>query len=166
MSHAFRTKHSSPNLHVVADLYGSARQVSAFKRSGDQAASFRDLDEPEPEGGAEPDPIMERLRLRRAVADLITRYEASGHLTNTQLRTIRALWLESLSLHEVARREGVAAEGVRARIEGSHGCGGLRHKAPEFYRWWAFKHRNRRKKGVSLVRRRHHSLPEPTPRAA
>lgn len=167
MSYAFRTKSSSPTLCAVSDLYGHVRNVSPFKRGDEQTATFRDLDEPEPPPPLEPDPIAVRLRLRQLITDAIARYEASGRLTAPQLRTIRALWLDDLPLREFARAEGVTGEAVRARVEGSHGYGGLKTKAPEFYRWWAFKHRARRQKGGCRVARRSAGFnTQPTQRAA
>lgn len=146
MSYLLRTKSHSPNLSHVADLYGHIRQVAPYKRGCDQAADFRDLDVLEPLDGPEPDPAAIRLQLRQAITDALARYKAEKLVTDTQLRTIRALWLGGLTLREIARREGVSVEAVRARIEGSHGNGGVAGKAPEFYQWWSFKNRRRRRK--------------------
>ena len=87
--------------------------------------------------------------------ETITRYEATDAFTAVEIRTIKALWLDGLSLRQLAGHEGVTAEAVRNRIEGNrHGQGGVKNKAPEFYRWWAFKNRSRR--GGRRVARTHH----------
>lgn len=165
MSYAFRPKSADPS--YVANLYGQQRQVLAYKRGREHALCCRDLDERHVTTDAYHDPHHIKSRLRVLIAETIARYAASKVLTDTELRTIHALWVDDLSLREVARREGVSAEAIRQRIEGSHGSAGIRKKALEFYQWWSFKNRMRRKKGVFFVAGRlNHLVAKPPEQAA
>jgi predicted DNA-binding protein YlxM (UPF0122 family) len=61
----------------------------------------------------------------------------SGVLTAKELRVVEALWLEGLSLRELARREGVAPQAIEIRIQG------MRNRALRFWFWWRLKNRMR-----------------------
>lgn len=67
----------------------------------------------------------------------MARYRLAGWCTPIELATIEALWFDEISLRELARRDGVTAAAIGARIAG------LMRKAPEFYRWWRLKNRLR-----------------------
>jgi len=111
------------------------------------SASFRGLDELETTK-PEPDPEVVRLWLADRILETFARYVASGLFTVVQLRTIRALLIDRLTLRQLARQEGTSPQAIRARIEPNRlGQGGLARKAPEFYQWWRFMHRRRRRKG-------------------
>lgn len=124
----------------VADFYGREASVSTFRRGGSSQVRAGSAGEPI---GRRPVVHLERsmlVELRRRVAATVARYEMQEWLTPAQLRTIRALWIEGLSLREFARREGVAPAAIESRING------LPAKAPEFYRWYRLKNRNRRRR--------------------
>lgn len=133
---------------AVYDLHGNRRDLTS-RRAGVNTADLGAFDEVvsnenDPE---EPDPDDVRGQLRVDVVLAILRYQHSGRFSDKELRVLFWLWLEGRGLREVARMEGVKPETLRQRIEGNkHGHGGLKKKAPEFYRWWKFKHRNRRRK--------------------
>jgi len=153
MSYTLRNTNSSPSLHFAADLYGQARQVGAYRRGTQQSASFRGLDESEEGNSKEPCPEQVRAWLKRQIVATLERYAATGCCTAIELRTLRYLWLDELSLRQCAKADGVTAEAVRVRIEGNKkGQGGVQRKAPEFYRWWAFKQRRRRRGRRDVVR--------------
>ena len=75
--------------------------------------------------------------LRRRVAAEVAKYRMSGLFSPKEIRTIDALWQDGMSLRELARREGVAAQAIEARIVR------LNERAPRFYLWWRLKHRTR-----------------------
>ncbi len=79
--------------------------------------------------------------LHRRVAATVAKYRLAGWCTAIEIATIEALWCQGKSLRDLARRDGVSAAAIGARIEG------LQRKAPEFYRWWRLKHSNRRAYG-------------------
>lgn len=134
------------SLQLTADLFGRPRQVSSYRWSTRTSAGFRDLDEATEPSPDEPCPEATRAWLREQISGVLNRYQSGGNFSEIELRTIRALWLDGLSLRQFAKSEGVTAEAVRARIEGNRkGQGGIKRKAPQFYRWWAFKQRRRRK---------------------
>ncbi len=56
-----------------------------------------------------------------------------------ELRRIEALWIEQISLRELARREGVRPQAISETINA------LANKAPEFYRWWRLKNLSRQR---------------------
>lgn len=148
MSYAFCVS-VPPTSPLAAGLNGEIRHGTAYRRGDMPCVAFRSVEEPEPTGDDIDEPVSAiRRRLAARIEDTLERYASSGLLTAIELRTIRALWAEGLTLRAVAAAESVSAEAVRARIEGNRkGQGGVRSKASEFYRWWAFKQRHRRKGG-------------------
>lgn len=82
---------------------------------------------------AEPSMLVD---LRRRVAAEIARYRASGDFTETEIRTIEALWREGAGLRELARREGVAPQAITDRLRR------IGSKAPRFKRWWQLRNRS------------------------
>ena len=94
-----------------------------------------------------PDPLIPRFtdrpersmlaELLRRVSAEIARYRMSNLFTSKELVTIEALWREGISLHALARREGVAPQAIAERIKR------LEDRAPRFYRWWRLKNRTR-----------------------
>lgn len=88
----------------------------------------------------EPQSPPERSRLhwlRRRFSALMAGYRMSG-MTPTQLRTIEALMIQSKTLRQFAREEGVSPQAIDARIEA------LKYVAPEFWQFWLWKNRRRR----------------------
>lgn len=159
MSYAFRKSRSSAPVQV-ADLFGAPRQVPIFQRGAEICAIFGDLSEPDEPPPDEPAPAAVRAFIRNRIEETIRGYEFSGRFTQVEIRTIRALWQEGLSLRALARQDGVAAQAVQSRIEGNRkGQGGIRRKAPEFYRWWAFTNRSRRQRHVHRTQHRPSSKP-------
>lgn len=73
--------------------------------------------------------------LRRRVLAQIASYQMSGLFSPKQLRTIQALWLERLSLRELARQEGVTVYAMSSRIQR------LKNRAARFYSWWCRRNR-------------------------
>jgi len=63
-------------------------------------------------------------------AAVFARYCAEGRCSMKQLRTIEALYMDGMSLRELAVVEGVSPQAISTRIDA------LANKAPEFYRWW------------------------------
>ena len=79
-------------------------------------------------------------RLRDAC---MARYRSEGRCTHVELKTMHKLWVDNLTLHELARQEGVKPQAISSRING------LANKALEFYRWWRGKnlsHQGRRRR--------------------
>jgi hypothetical protein len=142
------SSHNELHYGAVYDLHGNRRDITS-RCSGVNTADLGAFDEGvtnenDPE---EPDPDDVRKRLRVRVVLTILRYQHSGRFTVKELRILYWLWLEGRGLREVARMEGVKPETLRQRIEGNRqGHGGVKKKAPEFYRWWKFRNRNRRRK--------------------
>jgi|SRR5581483_2786162 len=134
---------SSSSVYMVTDLHGHHRRVGVYHRKGQGlSADFRNFDERTagkaiacehafPPRGLSPY-ILGRIRA------LITGYAQSGRFTDIEIQTIDALLYEGLSLRELASREGVTDEAIRARLIGRRGRGGLLKKAPEFAKWWRF----------------------------
>ena len=127
-------------LERIADLHGREAAISVFRRGGHPHVAAIDLVEPFARCPVvQPERSMLR-ELRRRVSATMARYRMQNWLTPTQLRTIQALWIEGVSLREFARREGVKPAAIESRIDGVH------TKAPEFYKWYRLKHRNRRRR--------------------
>lgn len=129
----------------VADLYGHARTVTSFGIGGRPAFAMPIVDDPTPEGpwgSPPPEASVEELQL---VLETLDRFERQG-LTAAQLRTVRALWLERISLREHAKREGVAPAAIHARIFGTKGHGGLVKVATEFVSFWRTRQERSRKR--------------------
>ena len=117
-----------------ADFWGRPMQASWYRRGGVLRLCVREfefLPDTNKLATVEKSHLPE-LRRQRDLTML--RYRQEERCTNVELRTMRALWIEGLSLREFARREGVKAQAISARING------LANKAPEFYRWWRRKH--------------------------
>jgi hypothetical protein len=135
---------SSSSPFLVTDLRGTHRRVGVYQRKGQGlTGDFRNFDEPVeavgPRGASQSFPprglspyILGRIR------GLLTNYEQSGSFSAIELHTMDALLYEGLSLRELASREGVTDQAVRARLVGRGSRGGLLKKAPEFARWWRF----------------------------
>jgi hypothetical protein len=135
---------SSP--YLVADLYGTRRRVGVYIHGGQGlSGDYRNFDEPScyetgsvhavsrPHGKRGLSPyILGRIR------SLLADYQHSGRFTTAELRTMDALLYEGLTLRELAAREQVSDEAIRARLIGRRGQGGLLKKALEFARWWRF----------------------------
>jgi hypothetical protein len=132
----------------VAGTDGRPREVDAIRQGGrPRIAPFFDPNLEYTCPGPEPDAESVRQWLAGRVLEKIADYIASGKLTEKELFAIRCLWLQGLSLRRVAQLEGTSPQAIRERVEGSsRGYGGLAKKAPEFYKWWAFKNRTRRRK--------------------
>jgi hypothetical protein len=131
----------------VADQEGRSQDVAAFKQGGQPRIVPFDPNLEYVCPGPEPDAESVRQWLAERVLEKIADYIASGNFTEKELFVIRCLWLQGLSLRRIAQLEGVKPQAIRERIEGSsRGYGGLAKKAPEFYRWWSFKNRTRRRK--------------------
>ena len=129
----FHRTHRPPE--PIAGHDGRRVEMAVFSRG--RVLAFRAAGSEESETPSEP--ILLPSLLRR-VSAVVARYRNEAWCTDAQLRTIESLWVEGLSLRELARREGVAPAAIEARINGLH------TKAPEFYRWWRLKHRTRRRR--------------------
>jgi hypothetical protein len=101
------------------------------------------LDDPEPEEPWGVPPAVVSIAELAAVLEAIEQYQQNGG-TKAQLRTLRALWLERITLREHARREGVSAAAIHARIHGTKGAGGLFKAVPKFAEFWMSPNGNRR----------------------
>lgn len=128
----------------VTNLHGQIQDAANYFHNGEPAIGFFDASEyvlP----AEEPHPEDVRKWLREHIIDTLFQYDQSGRFTNKEVFTMHRLWLDGWSLRRVAEEERVKPQAIRERIEGNkHGQGGLLKKAPEFYRWWAFKQRRRR----------------------
>ena len=116
----------------VANTGGSVAASVVFRRNGQTSFVAVVYDPLE----VTPIPPPERsmlTELRRRVAAEIARYRMSGQFTETDLRTVEALWQDGMGLRELARRESVAPQAIAARLQR------LQTKAPRFYRWWRLK---------------------------
>lgn len=140
---------------AVADLYGRPHDVYLSGRGVASRVAF-DEDLSDSEEQADALSHTERVaRILAAVIDTFNEWTASGHFTLVQLRTIRMLLLEGRSLRDVARREGVSAAAISARIIGLH------DKAPQFMTWWSLRHARRRL--AALIRHAHRTSLRPSP---
>jgi hypothetical protein len=128
---------AAPPGELVADFSGRLIEVSEYRRGGIRVRVPAPVD-PLGERVSPPRVPCMLAELLRRVSATVARYRNHGWCTPTELRTIEALWLDGVSLRELARREHVKPAAISARIEG------LARKAPEFYRWWLLKHRRRR----------------------
>lgn len=139
---------------LVADLHGHPRFVTDYADGGSRRFCLPVLDDPEPEvpWGLPPPPVSATEFLQ--VIETIDRYQEQG-LTPAQLHTVRALWLERLTLREHAKREGVSPAAIHARIFGSKGAGGLVKIAPEFVAFWRSRHAGRCRKAALREKRSH-----------
>lgn len=133
---------------MVAGTDGRPQEVSVIRQNGrPRIAPYFDPNLEYTCPGPEPDVESERQWLAERVLAKIAEYIASGKFTEKEIFVVRCLWLQGLSLRRIAQLEGVKPQAIRERIEGSsRGYGGLAKKAPEFYRWWSFKNRRRRRK--------------------
>lgn len=127
------------SVETIADLHGRPVERLFYRRGG-VATSAPVLNEPcAPSENPLPLPRTSSLQeLRRRQSATFARYRLAGWCTLLELETIEALWLEGLSLRQLARRAGVSPAAIGDRIER------LSRKAPEFYHWWILKHRRRR----------------------
>lgn len=82
-------------------------------------------------------------------AAVFSRYCDDRRFTPKQLRTIEALYIEGLSMHEFAAREGVEPQAISARIA-SLGNG---DKAREFCEFWRDAHAGRQRRIVEAGNR-------------
>jgi hypothetical protein len=101
----------------------------------------------EPPSSEIPSCLTRYVPLYRYTAALYARYVAEGRCTEKQLRTVYALMIEGMSMHEFARIENVEPEAIRQRVLG------LANKCPEFYRWWCRLHEGRRRQARQPARR-------------
>lgn len=122
-------------LHVsVAGLHGNRIYAATYRRGGRPAYAIHcaDVDEPTTQGEEE---LVSSEVEYKIIEAYVGEYEASGHFTEAELRTIRSLWLEREPMRVIAQREGVSRQAILARIEGTRGSdgrrwGGLLKKAP------------------------------------
>lgn len=108
-----------PNLDVPAGR-------SSHKQNGQRRFSWRDSDE----SASIPSCLGMFVDVYRHHAAVFARYRAEGRCSEKQLRTIEALYIEGMSLHEFAVLEDVSPQAIGDRINA------LANKAPEFCRWW------------------------------
>jgi hypothetical protein len=106
----------------VADCWGRPRAIRVGSRHGVWFLDPGDVDVPrierEPEGDDRD----------RAMA--LAAMDASGRFTPTEVRTLRALILDGLTIDEIAQRDGCSRQAVMARLVGnSRGQGGILKKA-------------------------------------
>lgn len=142
MPRLVRLPSSSP--HMVSDLHGTHRRVGVYLRRGEGlTADFRNFDERVPAAvhvirtkASGPRGLSPYILGR--ISELLSSYDQSGQFSPIELKTMDALLYEGLSLRELASREGVTDQAVRARLVGRKGRGGLLKKAPEFAKWWRF----------------------------
>lgn len=130
---------------LVADLYGRPQSVTCYRQGGVGRFGLPVVDDPEPQepwGSLRTTP--DELELYEIVV-VMERSRTEGR-TEKQLRTIRALWLERITLREHARREGVSSAAIHARVAGSRGAGGLLKLVPEFGAFWIARHAGRRRR--------------------
>lgn len=127
---------------AVCNLYGDRRDFTSL-RAGLYTADFRYLDEADAEEESlehDPhanDPDVRRLWVLTLRLLTLLVYKRSGRFTDKQLRVMYFTWIRGLSLREIAKLEEIDyAESIRQRIVGTKGYGGLKKKAPEFWKWW------------------------------
>ncbi len=126
-------RHRLQHLARVADHDGAARQITVAKRNGRYAIAVSAPGDNEPTsaepGVADASAADRRERLERMVD--------SGRFTTTELRTLRCLIVEQLTILEIAARERCTRQAIVARLVGnSKGQGGLVRKADRFWREW------------------------------
>lgn len=126
-----------PKIHplAVADLRGVRYHLTPYRQGGARAYIERDFDERH-HTTLRYLQVVHLLNLRK-VLRLIYRYEASGRFTKKELFLMRQTLLAGWSLRRIAAAESIKVSSISDRIHGNrHGHGGLRKKAPEFWRWW------------------------------
>lgn len=132
---AFRERFASRR-GPSADLYGRPIETRRYRRSG------RPVEVPVPLSTERqsPRPVASALQeLRRRVAAELVLYESDGLCSKHEIRLIRALWQDGVSLRAFARSEGVTGPAISQRIER------LKERCPRFYRYWILKNRRRRR---------------------
>jgi hypothetical protein len=139
--------------HAIAALHGHRIWLAVNLRNGLPTAAWitADRDAPVEDETGDDDTdvaissrgITGRTLLR--ILQSLDEYAASGRFTEVELHTMRKLLFEGWSLRRLALHDGVSPAAVRARIEGSHGHGGLKKKAERFYRWWSEIHKRRKR---------------------
>jgi len=77
-----------------------------------------------------PSSLSQYVPLYRHHAAVFARYCSEGRLSPKQLHTIEALYIDGLSLRELAKLDGVAPQAISDRINA------MATRAIEFYRWW------------------------------
>lgn len=123
----------------IADFSGRPADVSEYRRGGVWIRVPAPHD-PLRSTSALPAERSMLVELRRRVSATVARYRNQTSCTLTELRTIEALWLDGMTLRELARREGVMPQAISARING------LANKAPEFCRYWRQKNRSHQRR--------------------
>lgn len=141
---------------LVADLHGHSRFAADYAQGGSRRFRLPALDDPEPdEPWGTPHIGLDESELYQR-EQILDRYRSEGR-TELQLRSMRALWVEDLSLRKHAKRERVSPAAIHARIAGSKGSGGVLKACPEFAEFWDRLHARRRGR-----RRGHGQLQRPT----
>jgi hypothetical protein len=119
-------------LSSAYDCWGHRRTLRTARRHGLWHLGVEDFDMPSDAASPDDDGRAGDDERRREALRI---FEASGRFTPAEIRTMRALALESLTIDEVARAEGVSRQAIRARIIGnSRGQGGLLKKALDVQR--------------------------------
>ena len=115
----------------------------AYRRGGQRVVAWREGEVTD----SIPSCLSRYVDLYRHHALVFKRYEDERRCSPRQLRTIEGLYIEGLSLRELARREGVAPQAISARINS------LANKAPQFCRWWRLVTGRRRRRNRCESRR-------------
>lgn len=84
-----------------------------------------------------PSSLSQFVPIYRHHAAVFARYCAEGRLSAKQLHTIEALYIDGLSLRDLAKLDGVAPQAISDRINA------MATRAVEFYRWWRRLHDGR-----------------------
>ena len=130
---------------AVCDHAGNRRDFTSL-RAGLHTADLRYWDE----SVTDDDDIETKAQVDSEVVYLLNRlvrlltmfqYVKSNRFTTIQLRTMYLGFVCDLGLREIARKEEKAPDTIRHRIEGTDGYGGLKTKAPVFYKFWTDKNK-------------------------
>lgn len=101
-------------------------------------------------GTSVPSSLSCYVPIYRHHAAVFARYCAEGRLSPKQLHTIECLYIDGMSLRELAKLDGVAPQAISSRIDA------MATRAIEFYRWW--RHANsshqRSRQAVQVRRKR------------
>ena len=98
---------------------------SEFRQNGQRR--FRSENEHEE---SIPSSLSRYVPIYRHHAAVFARYCAEGRLSPKQLHTIECLYIDGMTLRELAKLDGVAPQAISDRINA------MATRAIEFYRWW------------------------------
>ena len=90
-----------------------------------------------------PSSLSRFVPIYRYHAAVFARYCKEGRLSPKQLHTIEALYIDGMSLRELAKLDGVKPQAISDRINS------LATRAIEFYRWWRQLHESRTRSASS-----------------